>query len=248
MGLFSKSEDLCLQQVDPTEAAFNNLFIGTERIFTFENGKDRYTVLLKGKNLGLDPKVTLEVKIANSQAEILLSDISNLGRISEKFSNIDLNLFTDDMKQMLFPCLFEQEIMSFAAKSGIDLQLQNAIFGKEKPNSYAKEIGVNITKNDCTPITFNVRLNNDLLSVLNSKFQKIPTVERELEGDFPFEWYLEVGKTVLALPDYKNLEEYDIVFFDEDSSVKTGMYKIKGLDAMHLRGKLEGRRLTVVSE
>ncbi|MDR1413733.1 MAG: hypothetical protein LBI56_02220 [Puniceicoccales bacterium] len=244
MGLFLESEDLRLQKVDPAEVSFHNLFVGTERIFTFENGTDKYAVLLKEKNLGLNPSVTLEVKVAGIAAEILLDDISHLGQISEKFSTIDLNLFTEEVRRALFQCLFEKEILSFIAKSGMNLQLQNVIFGEGSSN-YGNEIGVNIAKNGCRPITFNVKLNADLLAILNSKFEKVPTVNRELADDFPFKWHLEIGQTVLALSDYENLTEYDIVFFDEGSSITTGMYDIKGLDPMSLRGKLDGCNLVV---
>jgi hypothetical protein len=245
MDSFPDAKNVTLQEIDPIDVSFNNLFVGTERIFTFENGADKYAVLFKEKNVGFDHGAVLVVKIAGFDAAILLSDIANLGRINEKFSDIDLKLFPEDVGILLLKSLFESEIASFAAKIGVDLQLQSVAFGKAEPGNYEKEIGVNIVRNGGAPITFNFRLNNDLLSVLNSKFKKVKAADREFSDDLPFQWYLEGGKTTLRVEDYQELEEYDIVFFDEDSSVRTGVYEIKGIDAMRLSGKLDGCNLVI---
>jgi hypothetical protein len=245
MVSFPEVKDVVLQEIDPIEVSFHNLFVGTERFFTFENGTDKYTVLFKEKNIGLEPKALLAVKIAESPAEILLSDISNLGRINDKFSDIDLKLFPGDIGILLLKSLFESEIASFTAKIGLDLQLQNVALDEVVPGKYEKEIGVNIARNNGTPITLNLRLNNDLLAILNSKFKKVQATNRELADDFPFEWYLEIGRTILSLEDYQHLEEYDIVFLNDDSSIRSGVYEIKGIGAMRLSGKLDGCNLVV---
>ncbi|MDR1432723.1 MAG: hypothetical protein LBI61_00030 [Puniceicoccales bacterium] len=247
MSSLAAGSDLQLPEVDPVNVSFNNLFVGTDRVFHFESGADKYAVVFKEKNLGLMPKVLLKVRIAGFDAEILLSDLSTLGKISEKFSEVDLKLFDDTTKVLLLNCLFEREISSFVAKIGLDLRLESVRFEDDEASEYEKEIGVNIVKNDFAPVTFNVKLPNGLLAILNAKFEKIPADGMELDGNFQFQWYIEVGRTSLSLNDYENLEEYDIVFLDEDSSVRTATYEIKGLDDMRLSGKLTGCNLVLDS-
>jgi hypothetical protein len=245
MGLFSGGGDLQLRRIDPVDVAFNNLFVGSERFFTFENGSDRYSILLKQGNLGLDAKVLLGVKIAGFDAEILLKSLSNLGAINEKFADIDLNLFDDGMKFLLINCLFEREIAAFSARIGFDVTLEDASFDSTEGGNFKKEIGVNVVKNDAVPVTFNLRLGNELLQLIISKFEKIEASEKEVDDGFPFEWYLEVGKTQLDIGDYESLGEYDIIFLDENSSIRTGKYQIKGPDEMELVGTLSGCNLVV---
>ncbi|MDR2737670.1 MAG: hypothetical protein LBB18_01880 [Puniceicoccales bacterium] len=240
-------EGVFSQQVDPVDVSFNNLFVGMERFFSFENEANRYSVSLKPKNIGLDVQVLLKVKVAGFDAEVLLATFSNLGSMDQRFTDIDLMLFDDDIKIMLLNCIFEKEMPAFAAKVGLAIELKSVTFGKANGDTYEKEIGVNISKNENFAVTFNLKLNNDLMNVLNMKFEKIPVVNRELPDGLPFEWYLEIGKTNLCANDCQTLEEYDIVFLDENASFKTGKYEIKGLDSMKLCGKLDGCNLVIES-
>jgi hypothetical protein len=247
MGLFLKDQEMYLPKLDSVDVSFGNLFIGSERFFVFENGKDRYSIILKPKNIGLEPKVVFRVKIAGFDAEILLNVLSNLGKIDSKFADIDLALFSDDVREALIKSLFEREFVAFSAKIGLQIRLDGVSFQCENPNNYEKEIGVTVIKNDSGVVTFNVRLGGDLLQTINAKFEKIEPVKRELDDGLIFQWSLEVGKTQLSMQDYQNLEEDDIVFFDEDAGVRTGKYQIKGLIDGPLTGTLNGCNLVLDS-
>ncbi|MDR1528611.1 MAG: hypothetical protein LBS22_03445 [Puniceicoccales bacterium] len=234
--------ELYLQKANVLDVEFDNLFVGSERIFNFENGTDQYSISLKTKNLGLKPKISLNVEIAGCQAEILLDRLSNLEKIDKKFAGIDPMLFNDEIKTLLLNCLFEQYIASFSSKIGIALCLKE-VSCTETTTPYAKEIGVNIVKNNTMTVSFNMKLNDDLLKILNSTFEKVEAITHDVDGKLPFEWYLEVGKTSMGVQDYKDLEEYDIVFLDEDVNVRSGKYEIKGLNGMKFYGKFEGDNL-----
>jgi hypothetical protein len=239
---------MCAQKVDPVDVAFNNLFVGMERAIAFENGGNNYHISLKPKNIGLDPKALLKIKLAGFDAEVLFGALPNLGGVDAKFADIDLMLFDGDIRTMLLNCIFEREMASFAAKVSVTLELESVSFGEVKSGSYEKEIGVNIAKNGNSAITFNLKLGSELMGILNSKFEKVSVVNHEISDDFPFEWHLEVGKTSLSIQDYRDLEEYDIVFLDDDSSFRSGKYEIKGLDSLKLYGKLDGNNLILESE
>jgi hypothetical protein len=248
MAFFVEGEELQLPGVDPEDTIFNNLFIGSERSFSFESDGNRYSLFLKQKNLGLDPKILFKIKIAQLDAAIILSGtILNPGEINKKFANINLMLFDDDIKNLLLNCLFESELSSFSAKIGLDIQLHGAVFGDFDINGYDKEIGVNIVKNESQIVTFNLLLNDDLLKILNERFKELPATKKEVADDLQFEWYLEVGKTNLSIDKCQILEEQDIVFFDEDASVRAGKYEIKGLGDTKLIGQLAGSSLVVES-
>ncbi|MDR2777066.1 MAG: hypothetical protein LBB17_03445 [Puniceicoccales bacterium] len=242
MDLSLKCTEPYLQETNILDVEFDNLFIGSERIFSFENGTDRYAISIKPKNLGLKPKILLNVEIAGCQAEILLDRLSNLEVIDKKFTDIDPMLFNDEIKTLLLNCLFKQHIASFSSKIGFAVYLKE-VSCTETPAQYAKEIGVNVVKNNTTAVSFNVKLNNDLLKILNSTFEKVEATTYDISGELPFEWYLEVGRTSVGVQDYENLEEYDIVFLDEDASVRTGKYEVKGLNGMKFYGKFEGNNL-----
>ncbi|MDR2778981.1 MAG: hypothetical protein LBB16_01700 [Puniceicoccales bacterium] len=243
MDLSVKSTELHLQEVNTLDVEFDNLFVGSERTFSFEDGSDRYSIFLKTKNLGINPTILLNVEIAGCKAEILLEKLSNLEAINKKFAGIDLMLFNDEIKILLLNCLFEQHIALFSSKIGFAMYLKDASFKTAESAQYAKEIGVSIAKNDTTTVTFNVRLNDDLLRILNSTFEKVEATTGDVKHELPFEWYLEVGRTSMGVQEYENLEEYDIVFLDEDASVRSGKYEIKGLNGMKFSGKLEGNNL-----
>ncbi|MDR3144301.1 MAG: hypothetical protein LBT64_02245 [Puniceicoccales bacterium] len=238
-------DEVKLDAMDPIDVAFDNLFVGSERRLTFESGPNRYSIFLKPKNIGLDAKILLKVKIAAIDAEILLCAFSDLGKINEKFAGIDLMLFDDELKAMLLNCLLEQEIAAFSAKVGIGIQMQGAFFSVDQKSAFDREVGVNILRNDTDAVTFNVRLGRDLLKILNSKFEKIEASTNDIDPNLPLEWYLEVGRTNLSPQTFQNLEEYDIIFLDDDSSVKSGRYEIKGLEDMKLIGKLSGCNLVL---
>jgi hypothetical protein len=243
MGLSTKCAELSLQEVKTLDMEFGNLFVGNERIFSFENGTDQYSISLKTKNLGLKSTILLDVEIAGCGAEILLDGLSNLGAIDKKFAGIDLMLFNDEIKILLLNCLFEQHIALFSSKIGFAIHLKGASFTGTAPTQYAKEIGVYIVKNNTSPVTFNLRLNDDLLKILNSTFEKVEAITNDVDNELPFELYLEVGRTNMGIQDYGNLEEYDIVFLDDDSSVRSGKYEVKGLNGMKFFGKIEGNNL-----
>ncbi|MDR1233292.1 MAG: hypothetical protein LBJ75_03475 [Puniceicoccales bacterium] len=243
MDLSVKCTEPCLQEANILDVEFDNLFVGSERIFSFENGPDQYSIFLKSKNIGLKPKILLNVEIAGCQAEILLDGLSNLETIDKKFAGIDPMLFDDEIKTLLLSCLFERHISSFSSKIGFALCLKEISCTETTSGSYAKEIGVNIVKNNAMTVSFNVKLNDDLLKILNSTFEKVETIAHDVNGELPFEWYLEVGKTSIGVKDYEDLEEYDIVFLDEDANVRTGKYEVKGLNGMKFYGKIEGNNL-----
>jgi hypothetical protein len=133
------------------------------------------------------------MKIAEFGAEVLLATLSNLGKINAKFADIDLALFDEDIRVSLMKSLFEGEFAPFSSKMGLQLHLEDICFQDEKSDNYEKEIGVTIVKNKSSIITFNLRLNNDLLSVLNIKFEKIEPTAKELDDNLTFQWYLEIG-------------------------------------------------------
>jgi hypothetical protein len=243
MDLSVKYTEPYLQEANTLDVEFGNLFVGSERIFSFENGTDQYSISLKPKILGLKPKILLNVEIAGCRAEVLLDRLSNLEVIDKKFAGIDPMLFNDEIKTLLLNCLFEQHIASFSSKVGFALCLKEVSCPETTATQYAKEIGVNITKNNAMTVSFNMRLDDDLLKILNSTFEKVEAVIYDVNDKLPFEWYLEVGKTSMGIQDYKDLEEYDIVFLDEDASVRTGKYEIKGLNGMKFYGKIEGNNL-----
>lgn len=242
MDLSLKCTEPYLQEANILDVEFDNLFVGSERIFSFENGTDQYSISLKPRNLGLKPKILLSVEIAGCQAEILLDGLSNLEAIDKKFAGIDPMLFDDEIKTLLLNCLFKQHIASFSSKIGVAVCLKE-VSCAEMPTQYAKEIGVSIAKNTTAAVSFNVKLNNDLIKILNSTFEKVEAIPQDVGSELPFEWYLEVGRTSIGVQDYENLEEYDIVFLDEDASVRTGKYEIKGLKGMKFYGKFEGNNL-----
>jgi superfamily I DNA and/or RNA helicase len=243
MDLSVKCAEPYLQKTSTLDVEFDNLFVGSERIFSFENGTDRYSISLKPKILGLEPKVLLNVEIAGCRAEISLDGLSNLEAIDKKFAGIDPMLFNDEIKVLLLNCLFEQHIASFSSKVGFTLCLKEISCSETTSTSYAKEIGVNIVKNDAMSVSFNMKLNDDLLKILSSTFEKVETTGHDVDDKLPFEWYLEVGKTSIGIQDYRDLEEYDIVLLDEDANIRTGKYEIKGLNGMKFYGKIEGNNL-----
>jgi hypothetical protein len=242
MDLSLKCTEPYLQEANILDVEFDNLFVGSERIFSFENGTDQYSISLKPKVLGLEPKILLNVEIAGCQAEILLDGLSNLETIDKKFAGIDPMLFNDEIKALLLNCLLEQHIASFSSKIGLAVCIKG-VSCEGTSTQYAKEIRVNIIKNNTTAVSFNMKLNNDLLKILNSTFEKIEAITYDVNGELPFEWYLEVGRTSMGVQDYEALEEYDIVFLDEDANVRTGKYEIKGLNGMKFYGKFEGDNL-----
>lgn len=233
-----------LDSVDPADVAFGNLFVGSERCLVFESGSSSYSVWIKPKNLGLEAKVSLKVKIADMDAEILLSSFSNIGKMDERFAAIDPMLFDDELKLTLLNCLLEKEIASFSAKSGIAVQLLGVSAGSSGA-TFDREIGVNLARNDSDVITFNVRLNRELVEVINSKFEKIGAARKEIDPKLPMEWYIEIGRTNLTAQAFQNLEECDIIFLDDDSSIRSGRYEIRGLEGMKLLGKLDGCNLVL---
>ncbi|MDR2432919.1 MAG: hypothetical protein LBD34_04170 [Puniceicoccales bacterium] len=243
MDLSVKCTEPYLEKVNILNVEFDNLFVGSERIFGFENGTDQYSISLKPKILGLKPKILLNVEIAGCQAEILLDGLSNLEVIDKKFAGIDPMLFDDKTKTLLLNCLFEQHIASFSSNVGFAVCLKEASCTETTATPYAKEIGVNIVKNNAMTVSFNMKLNNDLLKILNSMFKKVETIAYGVDDTLPFEWYLEIGKTSIGIQDYNDLKEYDIVFLDEDASVRTGKYEVKGLNGMKFYGKIEGNNL-----
>ncbi|MDR1457260.1 MAG: hypothetical protein LBI47_00170 [Puniceicoccales bacterium] len=243
MDLSVKCTEPYLQKTNALDVEFDNLFVGSERIFSFENGSDQYSISLKPKILGLKPKILLNIEIAGCRAEISLEGLSNLEVIDKKFAGIDPMLFNDEIKALLLNCLFEQHIASFSSKVGFTICLKEVSCTETTSTQYAKEIGVNIVKSNATPVSFNMKLNDDLLKILSSTFKKVETITFDVDDKLPFEWYLEVGKTSIGIQDYKDLEEYDIVFLDEDASIRTGKYEVKGLNGMKFYGKIEGNNL-----
>jgi hypothetical protein len=247
MGLFLDDGVLCLEKFDLTDVAFNNLLRGSERYFNFKIGADSYAVFLKSKNIGLDAAISINVKIAGCDAEILLNSLSEIGEINSEFAGIDLEFFDSDTKKMLMPCLFDGALAAFSAASELVIQLGDVHFGDAERGTFSKEIGVNIIKNEAKVVTFNVLLGDDLLNMLVDKFSKLPDAKsgREVVDDFPLEWYLEIGKTNLGAKDLSDLAERDILFLDEDSSIRSGKYTLRGLDEMELSGTLTGSKLVI---
>jgi hypothetical protein len=247
MGPFAASGELDLPGVGLAETAFNNLNIVSGRVFTFANGADNYGIYLREKINGLSPKISLRMKVAGFDAEVLLGEVPDFCAVDGRFADVDAMLFGEDVRAMLLACIFDGVFKAFTANSGLDIRLDAACFGNIIGQPHDTEIGVTISKNEAAGTTVNVRLNHDLLDTLNEKFEKIPMVHTGLADDFPFEWHLEIGKTELSAAEIRTLDWCDIVFLDDDSAIKSGKFAIKGLESLGLRGRLHGCDLVVES-
>lgn len=239
--LTSFHEEMPLSAVE-----FNNVCIGSERVLKFQHGDAEYLVKLREANQGLNVKAILSAKIGGCDALIHLRDIKDFGRWDPDNQEIDFMLFEESVRIQIFNAVFEKNIATVVAETGLEFVFNEIYFDPSKvEDHFSKTVGIYVVRNQKDVCTFNIRLNEDLLKVLNKKFLGLPGKKNKVNASIPFEWYITAGSTKLTQEEYSQLEEFDIIMLDDSSALQSGVYEVHGLEAMDIRGVLNGSVLTL---
>lgn len=237
---------LNLKKVSPLDVNFYNVFVGETRFLELIVNGNKYFLTLHEKIDGLIGSIKFGISIANHDSFLIFKTCPILDAFDEKFKDIDLVLLPEVVCLEIADVIWENLLGQLSAILKLDFKIKSIRFDGLQSTFFEKQVGVSILDSGGKVVTVgNLDLNSDLLSLLISNFSKIPATKGIKEQQIDFDVFLRAGSTHLSKDEYNSLREYDIIFLDDDTQIRSGTFILNGIDPIRASGVFENGKFKI---